>query len=103
MAASAAGVTPKIRLPIGSGERRHIFLALEKRRKRDRKYVQPIEQILAEPALLDDLPQVAMGRGDHARVGPLAATRAHRLEAALLQHAQDLCLDGEGHVADLVE
>ena len=44
-----------------------------------------------------------MGRGDHADVdgvGPVAADRTHLAE---LQHAQELRLQAEGHVADLVE
>ena len=44
-----------------------------------------------------------MRRGDDADIHGLALVAAHRLEAALLQDAQQLGLDRDRHVADLVE
>ena len=65
--------------------------------------VQPVEQVLAEPALLHHLPQVDVGGGDDADVDldRLHAAEAHEL--ALLDHAQQLGLRLERDVADLVE
>ena len=39
--------------------------------RRDRDHVQPVVEILAEPALGDHLPQIAVGRGDHPHVDRL--------------------------------
>src|SRR3546814_12954254 len=44
-----------------------------------------------------------MGRGNDAHITVRAAIGADALEAALLQHAQDLDLHRQRHVADLVE
>ena len=65
--------------------------------------VQPVEQILLELAVGDQLPQVAVGGGDDADVDLLGALGAERLELALLQHAQQLGLQRRRHRADLVE
>ena len=56
----------------------------------DRDDVDAVEEVLAEALLLDLGLEVAVGRGDDARVERhllVAADRAHR---ALLQHAQQL-------------
>lgn len=47
--------------------------------------------------------EVLMGRRDDARVGPLDAFRADRLELAFLNDPQQLALKLERCVADLVE
>ena len=47
--------------------------------------------------------EVAVGRGDHADVDRAGALLADALELALLQHAQQLGLQLERHLADLVE
>jgi hypothetical protein len=47
--------------------------------------------------------QVAVGRGDHAHVGPHGARAAQAHELALLQYAQELRLRGGRHLRDFVE
>ena len=69
----------------------------------DGDHVQPVVQVLLELAARDHLPEIAVGRGDHAHVDLLAALGAERLELPLLQHAQQLRLQGRRHRADLVE
>jgi len=44
-----------------------------------------------------------VGGGDDAHVHLQGLGRAHRSHLFLLQHAQQLGLEGEGHVADLVQ
>ena len=65
--------------------------------------VQPVEQVLAELALLHHLAQVDVGGGDdpHVDLDRLHAAEPHEL--ALLDHAQQLGLRLERDVADLVE
>ena len=84
-------------------EQRDVLAALAQRRHRDRDDVQPVEQILLELAFADQLPQVAVGRGDDAHVDLDRALGSQRLELALLQHAQQLGLHGRRDDADLVE
>ena len=76
---------------------------LAQRRQGDGEDVEPVVEILAKRAIADLALEIAVRRRDHPdvdlhRVGP-----AHALELALLQHAQELDLDLERHVADLVE
>ena len=72
-------------------------------RQADRHDVEPVEQVLAEQALADQLAQVAVGRGDDAHVGADRRAAADRGVLALLQHAQQARLRLDRHVADLVE
>ena len=76
---------------------------LPQRRQPQRHDIQPIEQILAEQALIDLLLQVAIGGGDDADVGPDRRAAADCRVFALLQHAQQPRLRFHRHVADLVE
>ena len=72
-------------------------------RQPQRHDVQPVEQILAEQALIDLLLQVAVGGGDDPDIGPDRGAAADRRVLALLQHAQQPRLRFHRHVADLVE
>src|SRR5688572_14310890 len=51
-------------------ERDDVFLARGECRHLELDDVQAVEQVLAEPAFLDELRQAGIGRGDHARAGP---------------------------------
>ena len=73
------------------------------RRHRDRDDVDPVEQILAEPLLVDLGLEIAVGRGDHAGLERDLLVAADRADLALLQHAQQLDLHLDRHLADLVE
>ena len=84
-------------------EERHVLHPLAERGQHDRDDVQPVVEILPEAAALHLALEVLVGRGDDADVHPDGAVAADALELALLQHAQDLGLRLEAHVADLVE
>ncbi|PYR33445.1 MAG: hypothetical protein DMF90_20810 [Acidobacteria bacterium] len=71
-------------------ERRNVLSAFAQRGQVDRDDVQPVEQVLLEPALGHHLAQVAVGGGDDPDVHLFGALGAERLELALLQHAQQL-------------
>ena len=108
---STPGATPSMRLPARCAclrdevldQRRDVLAPLAQRRNVDRDHVEPVEEILLEPAVGDHLPEVAVGRGDDPHVDLLGALGAERLELALLQHAQQLRLQRRAHRADLVE
>ncbi len=65
--------------------------------------MQPIEQIVLEPALVHELTQVAVGRRDDSNVHPLGPFRAERLDFAFLEDPQQLGLKAGAHRSDLVE
>src|SRR5690606_33955505 len=58
---------------------------------------------LAEPALLDELLDRLVGRGDDAGLGAAGLLPADRVELALLEDAEELGLERGAGVADLVE
>jgi hypothetical protein len=84
-------------------QRRDVLGTLTERRDFDREYAEPVEEVLSEAASLDLLLQVAIGRGDDPDIHPARPGLAEALELTLLQHAQQFCLHGHGHLADLVE
>ena len=65
--------------------------------------IEAVVEILAELLLRDRLLQVAVRRGDDADIRPDRGVAADAGEFTLLQHAQELALDGERHLPDLVE
>ena len=70
----------------------------------EREDVQPVEEVLAEASLVERRAQVAVGRGeDRARRPATGPAAAQALDLARLEHAQQLGLQLERHVADLVE
>ena len=58
---------------------------------------EPVEEVLAERALLHHLLQIDVGRGDHARVELDRPRFADALDLALLQRAQQLRLQRQAH------
>ena len=85
------------------GQRLQVAQALAQWRQPDRQHVQAVVEVGAEAAVGHHRRQVAAGGGDHAHVDPLHLVAAERLDLLLLQHAQQLALQRERHVADLVE
>ena len=84
-------------------QRGNLVAALAQRRDGQRDDVQPVEQVLAEAALLDQLQQVRVGRGDDADVDVDGVRFAERVDLARLEKAQQLGLQVESELADLVE
>ena len=84
-------------------EQQDVAGARAQRRHRNRDDVDAVEQILAEPLLLDLGLEVAVGRGDDARLERHLLVAADRADLALLEDAQQLDLHLERHLADLVE
>ena len=76
---------------------------LPKRRDPDRDHVEPMEEIFAECAPVDQVVQVLVGRGDDSHVHRHRSRPAHRGNVAALECSEDLGLRRERHVSDLVE
>src|SRR4051812_22555498 len=85
------------------GEGGEVVNPLHERRHEEGKDVEPEIQILPEAAFLHFLFEIAMGRGEDARMRPYHACSPYAGEFALLEHAQELDLHGRGDVADLIE
>jgi hypothetical protein len=84
-------------------QQRDVLAALAQRRHLDRQHAEPVVQVLAEARLGGPVAQVAVGRRDHAHIDAPGHRAADALELALLQHAQQLGLQGRRDLADLVE
>src|SRR5215813_10165840 len=70
---------------------------------RHREYVQAIVEILTEELRSDHFGEISIGRRDDAHVGLERLCPAETFEFVLLQHAEELWLHLQGHLADLVE
>ena len=73
--------------------------------RRDGHHVegQAVQEVVAEGAGSRGGRQVDVGGADHPHVDPERLGAADPLHLAVLDHAQDLLLDGEARVGDLVE
>jgi hypothetical protein len=67
------------------------------------EYGEPVIEIGPEPALLDFLLGIPIGRGDDTHVDAVCAIAAEPLNLPVLQGAQQLWLKLEGHLAHFVE
>src|SRR2546428_121787 len=84
-------------------EERDVAPPIAERRELDRHDVQAIVEVLAEAPLLHERLEISVGRREHAHVDADRVGPAHALDRALLEHAQELRLELDRHVADLVE
>jgi hypothetical protein len=85
------------------GEEQDVAPALPEGRGVHADDVDAVEEILAEALLLDLGLEVAVGRGDDARVERDLLVAADGAHHALLERAQELGLHLQRHLADLVE
>ncbi len=83
-------------------QERQVVLPLAQRRHLEHVAGEPVEEVLAEVPLGDRRAEVDVGGGEdpHVDLDRLLAERHH---LALLQHPQQLGLEGQRQVADLVE
>ena len=84
-------------------QQRDVFPSLAQRRDFQGHHIEAVVEILAERAARGGLAQVDLAGGDDADVEVDGTVRADALEGALLQHAQQPYLCGQGHGFDLVE
>src|SRR5690606_4215607 len=84
-------------------ERRDVLDSLPERRKRDRRGLEAVVEILAKGAFDDEIAQDSIGRGDQSKVDWRRRSAAEPSHFALLKHSQEFPLLGEIELADLVE
>jgi hypothetical protein len=85
------------------GEQEDVAAAGAQRGHLEADHVDAVVEVLAEPALLDLGLEIAVGRAHHPGRERQLVVAADRPDRALLQHAQQLDLHLERHLADLVE
>src|SRR6185503_6536392 len=85
------------------GEHRHVLHALGERRQADDLEGEPVVEVGTELAVDHRLLEIEVGRGDHADVDLDRLAAGDALEPLVLEHAQDLGLELQRHVADFVE
>jgi hypothetical protein len=77
--------------------------ALAERRELEADHVEAVEQILTEEPFGDEIIEVAVGGRDHPDVHVDGAVLSERGDLLLLEGAEQLRLEAEGHLSDLVE
>jgi hypothetical protein len=76
---------------------------LPQRRDGDRKYIEPVEQIRPEAALLDHLFQILICGGDEPNVNANGSAAAKPLVFLLLQNPQELRLQVQRELTYLIQ
>ena len=85
------------------GQEGHLLPPGPQGRHGDGHDLQPVEQVLAEGAVLELLPEVHVGGGHHADIHLHRSATAQGLHLAFLQHPQEAHLGAQGHGADFIE
>jgi hypothetical protein len=85
------------------GQFENVLAPIAQRRQRDLEHTQPVVQVLAELTALHRAVEIAVGRRDQPDIHLDQARAAEAHELTLLEHAQQLGLDGQCHLADFVE
>ena len=86
-----------------AGERLDVLGPLAQRRHPQGEAGEPLEQVVAKLVGGDERGHVAVGGGDHAHVELFRAGVAEPGDLPVFQEAEQLGLEGEGHVRHLVE
>ena len=84
-------------------EQQDVLAALAQRRQAQHDDREPVVEVEAEPAVVDLGAEVAVGRGDHARVELELGRAADAAKPPALEHAEQRGLIGGRQLADLVE
>src|SRR5206468_9091779 len=84
-------------------EERNVLESLAKRRQAERHHLEPLVEILPEPAGAHLLGEIAVGGRKNAGADRNASDATHALDLTLLQDAQQLGLQVLRQLADLVE
>ena len=82
-------------------EQRDVFRALPEWGDGDGEYIEPVEEVFPEPALLDLFLQVPVAGSDDAYIDLDGAGTAQPLELAVLNDPEQLALQLQRHLADL--
>ena len=81
----------------------NVFPPLSQRRQHQRKHIDAVKQILPKFTLFRERGQIAMRGHQHAHIDPHRLFTAYAFYLAFFQHAQELGLHVQGHVANLIK
>jgi hypothetical protein len=95
-------VLARVHLEEVLGEELDVLGALAQGRHVDGDGRDAVEEVVAEDAVADGVGRRPVGRGDEAEVDGVGALRPELAVAALLEDAQELRLQLDGHLGDLV-
>ncbi len=84
-------------------EERDVVAAFPERGDGKNRGVQPVEKVLPELALPDQLREVLVRRGNEAHVHSNGVISSQPPDLVVLQRPEDFGLDAERHVADLIK
>jgi hypothetical protein len=84
-------------------EERNIVTTVTKGGDRNLQDVEPVIEVLPEPARATKNLEILIRRADHPHVHMDGTAAAHRADLPFLEHPQELGLRGEGEISDLVE
>src|SRR5215470_6837227 len=84
-------------------QQRNVFPPLAQRRDMNTDDIQAIKQILAKPTLLHLFLQISVCRCDDAHVHPRWLNRSHGKNLFPFDHAQELGLKAQWHLANLIQ
>ena len=87
----------------GVGQQGDIGQALAQRRHDQVEEVEPVIKVFPELSLPDHLFEIAVGGGYQAEIHMAWRAAAQLLDLVFFQHAQQFCLEREGHLAYLVQ
>ena len=84
-------------------QERDVLAPVAQRRDVNADDIETVEQILAEPTMLDLGFQVAVGRGENAHIGPQGGVASDPGKFPRLEDSEQFALDFQGHFTDFVE
>jgi hypothetical protein len=84
-------------------QKRNVFRTLPQRRKCDRKHIEAVKQIRAEPPLSNHLGQILIRGCHNTNVNPDGAVASEPLKFLFLENAQELRLQFERQIAHLIQ
>ena len=85
------------------GEDENVSGALPQRRERNAEYREPVVEVRAEGAGLDQMLQIPVRGGDQPDIGPKRRRAPDPLVLPFLKNAKQLRLDRGGEITDLIE
>lgn len=87
----------------GGGQGGDVAGPLPEGRNVDGKGVEAVIEVLSKLALIHIVRQAGVARGDHPHIHVDLLDAAHRTDAALLKHPEQLGLEAQVHLGDLVQ
>ena len=87
----------------GLGHHLQIFHVLAQRRHVNVKHIQPVKQIRAQMPMRHRILRIAIRRGQHAHIHVLLGARSQPAQFPLFQHAQQLGLRADRHLAQFIQ